>query len=160
MNRRSILRWHLLAMTLSAAPAFAADGRQVDVGERIKGAQRVVVAKAVRVTAEWRTNEHGDRLIVSQVALEVEQTLKGAPTNAISVDVEGGTIDGVTLVVSSAQPVKPGERAVFMLDATPSGSHVPHLKGQGVLKLDSNNQVHGSNLRLDDIRRLVASAGR
>ncbi len=147
-------------MTLWAMPAFAAGGPNVDVSERIKGAQRVVVAKAVKVTPEWRTNEHGDKLIVSQVALEVEETFKGAPTNSMSVDLEGGTLDGFTLQVSSQPSLRAGERAVFMLDATPSGSHVPHLKGMGVLKLDSNNHNPDTNLGVDDIRRLAAANNR
>jgi hypothetical protein len=160
MKRRSIFALSLFAIALWAMPAFAASGRQVDVSERIKGAQRVVVAKAVKITPEWRTNEHGDKLIVSQVALEVEETFKGAPTNVLSMDMEGGTIDGITLVVSSLPSVKAGDRAVFMLDAAPSGSHKPHLKGMGILKLDSNNHNQETNLGLDDIRRLAANAGR
>ena len=160
MKRRSIFALSLFAIALWAMPAFAASGRQVDVSERIKCAQRVVVAKAVKITPEWRTNEHGDKLIVSQVALEVEETFKGAPTNVLSMDMEGGTIDGITLVVSSLPSVKPGDRAVFMLDAAPSGSHKPHLKGMGILKLDSNNHNQETNLGLDDIRRLAANAGR
>jgi len=145
----------LIAITLWAMPAFAAGGRQVDINERVKGAQRIVVAKAVKVTSEWRTNEYGDKLIVSQVTLEVEETFKGAATNQMSLDVEGGTVDGVTLTVSSQTPVKAGDRAVFMLDMKPSGGHVAHLKGQGILKLDSNNNIQNSDLRLDDIRRIV-----
>ena len=160
MKRRSTLALNIFAVTLWAMPAFAASGRQVDIGERIKGAERVVVAKAIKVTPEWRTNEHGDKLIISQVTLEVEETFKGAPTNQMSLDIEGGTLDGVTLMVSSQQPVNAGDRAVFMLDMKPSGGHVPHLKGQGVLKLDSNNNIQGSDLRLDDIRRLAASNGK
>lgn len=158
MNRRSV--FGLIAVTLWALPAFAAGGRQVDMSERVKGAQRIVVARASKVTSEWRTNEHGDKLIISQISLDVEQTFKGAPTNTMSVEVEGGTIDGITLSVSSQTPINPGDRAVFMLDATPSGGHVPHLKGMGVLKLDGNNNIIGSTLRLDDIRSLAASAGR
>jgi hypothetical protein len=160
MKRRSISALNLFALTLWAMPAFAAGGRQVDVTERIKGAQRVVVARAAKITPEWRTNEHGDKLIVSQVTLEVEETFKGAPTNVMSMEIEGGTIDGITLVVSSLPAVKPGDRAVFMLDAGPSGSHKPHLKGMGILKLDSNNKIENSDLRLDDVRRLAATVGR
>ena len=160
MKRRSMSALNLFAITVWAIPAFAAGGRQVDVSERIKGSQRVVVAKAAKITPEWRTNEHGDKLIVSQVSLEVEETFKGAPTNVMSMEIEGGTIDGVTLVVSSLPTVKPGDRAVFMLDAAPSGSHKPHLKGMGILKLDSSNKIENSDLRLDDIRRLAATVGR
>lgn len=158
MSRRSIFGF--IAVALWAAPSFAATDRQVDLTERIKGAQRVVVAKAVKVTPEWRTTEHGDKLIVSQVSLEVEETFKGAAANALSLEVEGGTLDGLTLMVSSQTPLKAGDRAVFMLDNGSSGNHVPHQKGRGILKLDSNNKVQGSDLNLDDIRRAAANAGR
>src|SRR4026208_586504 len=63
MKRRSISALNLFAITVWAIPAFAAGGRQVDVSERIKGSQRVVVAKTAKITPEWRTNEHGDKLI-------------------------------------------------------------------------------------------------
>lgn len=160
MERRAVLWFKIFAVTLWATSAMASEGRQVDVAERMRGAHKVVVAKAVSVAPEWRTNAHGDRLIVSQVALQVEETLKGTPASLMWLEVEGGTLDGVTLVVSSLPPVKAGDRAVFLLDATASGTHVPHLKGMGILKLDAANHIQGSTLRLDDIRRLAASAGR
>jgi len=37
---------------------------------------------------------------------------------------------------------------------------MPHLKGLGILKLETNNQVRGSSLRLDDIRRMAQGAGK
>ena len=51
-----------------------------------------------------------------------------------------------------------GERGVFFLDETPSGSHVPHRKGQGILKLDDTDQVKGSSLHLQDIRDAAKAA--
>jgi hypothetical protein len=48
---------------------LASNGPAVDFAERMKGAERVVVATATMVRAAWRENSHGDRLIVSQVAL-------------------------------------------------------------------------------------------
>ena len=68
-------------------------------------------------------------------------------------EVPGGTADGVTLRVSGQPVVNEGERAVFFLDTEVTGTHKPHLRGQGVLKLDSSNVVRNSSLRLDDIRR-------
>jgi len=160
MKRQPIFMLSMFAMTLRATSVIAADAPQVDVAERIRGAHKVVVAKAVGVTPEWRTNVHGDRLIVSQIALAVEETLKGTPTSQMWLELEGGTIDGVTLVVSSLPSIRPGDRAVFFLDGTTSGTHVPHLKGLGIMKLDTDGRIRGSDLRLDDVRRLAAVAGR
>jgi hypothetical protein len=156
MKRPSTMVLHVFAISLSAAvAAIAADSRQVDLPTRTRGARKVVVAKAVSVTPAWRTTVHGDRLIVSDVALQVEETLKGTPASVMWVELEGGTIDGLTLAVSSQTPMKAGERAVFFLDETSSGLHLPHLKDMGILKIDANDRIQGSSLRLEEVRRQV-----
>lgn len=133
--------------------ASASSGRIASLDERIDGSQRVIVAHARSVDAGWRENNYGDRLIVSRVLLDVEETLKGpATSNAVSMDLEGGTLDGFTLVVSDLPTLQPGERAVFFLDQDQNGITTPHLRGQGILKLDDNNFVRGSSLRVEDIR--------
>jgi hypothetical protein len=145
MKRPSTLILQFFAIGLCATvSAIAADSRQVDLPTRTRGASKVVVAKAVSVTPAWRTTAHGDRLIVSDVALQVEETLKGTPASLMWLEVEGGTIDGLTLAVSSQTPMKVGERAVFFLDETSSGLHLPHLKGMGILKLDANDRIRAA----------------
>ena len=131
----------------------ASGGPFASLDERIDGSQKVVIAKARSVNASWRENSYGDRLIVSHVLLDIEETLKGPQSsNAIWMDLEGGTLDGFTLRVSDLPTVEPGERAVFFLDQNESGITTPHLRGQGILKLDDNNFVTGSGLRVEDIR--------
>ncbi len=157
-ERRSTLVLQILAVSLCAAvSAIAADSRQVDLPTRTRGAHKIVVAKALSVTPGWRTTVHGDRLIVSEVALQVEETFKGTPASLIWLEVEGGTIDGVTLAVSSLTPIKAGERAVFFLDESSSGVHMPHLKGMGIMKLDANDRIQGGSLRLEEVRRQILS---
>jgi hypothetical protein len=62
------------------------------------------------------------------------------------------------LRVSSLPTLTPGERAVFFLDRMSDGTFQPHLRGQGILKLDDQNFVKGTSLSLDEIRRVAASA--
>jgi hypothetical protein len=141
--------------------AFASsEGRLVPLAERIKGAGVVVVATPSNVSAGWKENAFGDRLIVSRFVLHVDEALKGAPGRDVALDLEGGTLDGFTLQVSSLPTLAPGERAVFFLDLAADGAFQPHLKGQGILKLDDQNLVKGSSLSLDEIRRVAASAGK
>lgn len=140
----------------SAIPLGAQqDSAALSVAARARASSRVVVATAVNVTPSWQTSQYGDRLIVSRVTLQVEQMLKGTAANSVVMDVEGGTIGDLTLRVSSQTPVNVGDRAVFFLDQTATGIDVPHLKGQGVLKLTGNDEVQGLGLRLEDIRRAV-----
>ena len=140
--------------------AGVAGAQIATLDERVAGAETIVVATAREVTAEWRENEHGDRLIVSRVLLDVEETMKGAADPTVWMEMEGGTIDGLTLKVSSLPLVVGGERAVFFLDRGPGTMRVPHLKGQGILFLDDRNFVRGSSLRLDEIRTHARGGGR
>jgi len=145
----------LAALLLCSTALFASGGRPATVPERIQGAERVVVATAARVQANWQQNVHGDMVIVSEILLEVEETLKGSPDRLVWLDLEGGTLGGITLRVSDLPEVAVGERGVFFLDRTDSANFAPHLRGQGILKLNSQNVVAGSSLRLDDIRRMA-----
>jgi hypothetical protein len=71
------------------------------------------------------------------------------------VDLDGGTLDGLTLRVSDLQSLEPGDRAVFFLDDTGGGALLPHLRGQGILELDNTDTVKGSSLHLDQIRGMA-----
>lgn len=149
----------LLLTVVASSPAVHAQILAVPLAERARGADRVVVGQVTSVTPQWQVNEYGDRLIVSTVHVAVTETLKGTTTPAVDVDVEGGTIGSLTLHVSDQVTFAPGERATFFLKRTARGRFVPHLRGQGLLKLDRSNRVPGSSLTLDQIRREVA-AGR
>jgi hypothetical protein len=137
------------------APGIAAgqDAVAVPLAERARGAERIVVGTVASVGPVWRVNEFGDRLIVSVLRVTVNETLKGPTQPTVDVEVEGGTIGDVTLRVSDQVSFTPGERAVFYLKRNPRGAFVPHLRGQGLMKLDRSNRVQDSNLTLDSIRQ-------
>ena len=110
------------------------------------------------VSPVWQVNEFGDRLIISVVRVAVNETLKGQSQPTVDVEVEGGTLDGVTLRVSDQVSFAAGERAVFYIRRNVRGRFVPHLRGQGLLKLDQTDRVPGSSLTLETIRREAAAA--
>jgi hypothetical protein len=137
--------------------ASANQGAPVPLAERARGAERVVVGRVASVAPLWQVNEFGDRLIVSVVRVIVSETLKGQPLPTLDVEVEGGTIGELTLRVSDQTSFSAGERAVFYLKRNTRGTFVPHLRGEGLLKLDAANRVPGSSLTLEQIRREVAA---
>jgi len=139
-----------------AASTRAQDSIPVPLAERARGAERVVVGRVTTVEPMWRTNEFGDRLIVSVVTVAVDETLRGPAQPTVTVEVEGGTIGDLTLHVSDLEPVATGERVVFYLARNARGVFVPHLRGQGLLKLDRSDRVRGSTVTLADIRRTAA----
>lgn len=149
----------LIALLHGSVPAVsAAQDAPVALAERGRGAERVVVGRVSSVNPQWQVNEFGDRLIVSTVRVSVEETLKGDAQSVLAIDVEGGRIGDLTLHVSDLTTFVPGERAVFYLRRNGRGALVPHLRGQGLLKLDASNRVPGSSLTLGEIRRTIAAA--
>ena len=139
--------------------ALGADQVPVPIAERARGAERVVAGRVSSVTPEWQTNDYGDRLIVSVVRVNVTETMKGESSPTVDVEVEGGTIGTLTLRVSDQLTFTPGERALFFVRRNRRGRFVPHLRGQGLIKLDAAGRVPGTSLTLDEIRREVTRQG-
>jgi hypothetical protein len=156
-NRMTVIGL-LAAGLLGSVAASAQDA--VPLAERARGAERVVVGRVAAVDPVWRVNEFGDRLIVSVHRVAVDQTLKGQAQPTVDVEIEGGTIGDLTLRVSDLAILNPGDRAVFYLRRNPRGALIPHLRGQGLLRLDRTDRVPGSSLTLDEIRRTVAAGAR
>ena len=146
------------ALTCVAAVVSAQTGAPTDVPTRARGAKRVVVGRILEVQGQFQTNQFGDRVIVSNVLLDVSETLKGAVDSMLRLSVEGGTVGDLTLKVSDLPAVHPGDRGVFFLDDDGKGMHVPHDRGRGVLLLNGADRVEGTSLTLDDVRQQVRGA--
>jgi hypothetical protein len=145
----------LAVVTVLSTAALAAQRGDVPVTERARGAERVVIGRVSSVTPAWRDNDFGDRLITSIVHVTVDETLKGAAQQTIDVEVEGGTIGTLTLRVSDLERFVPGDRAVFYLKHNRRGAFIPHLRGQGLQRLDAAGRVSGSSVTLEQVRRDV-----
>jgi hypothetical protein len=146
-------------LTLPLTTEARQEAAAVPLPERARNAERVVVGRVVSVNPVWRENDFGDRLIVSVVGVGVDETLKGQAEPSLDVEIEGGTIGTMTLKVSDLPTFAPGDRAVFYLKRNRRGAFVPHLRGQGLLKLDRSDRVGGSTLTLDEVRRTTRPAG-
>jgi hypothetical protein len=157
---RSSLVLVAVAAALSAGIAVSAQeghGRPISIEERARGAERVVVGTILRSEAVQQVNQYGDQLIVSHTAVRVDETMKGAPLATVVVDVEGGSLNGVTMRASDMPTLEAGNRAVFFLKRSGpnSDTYVPHLRGYGILKLEKTNLVEHSSLSVDQIRTMV-----
>jgi hypothetical protein len=143
------------ALAVSGPSLAAQVGQPRTIQERARGAARVVVATVVETSARRERNEFGDDLIITRAQLSVDEAVKG-PGGPTTLTLEGGTVDGITMRVSDLPSLKKGERAVFFLAPGRDGEFQPHLRGQGILKLDKDNRVPDSSLTLAEIRRLAA----
>lgn len=133
----------------------AGSQRPVEVPDRFRGAERVVVASVAHVDAHYQRNHHGDELIVSHLLLQVHETLKGSHMPVLTLELEGGSVGDVTMRVSDLPELEVGERGVFFLERGEGKMHLPHLRGQGILTLDEADRVPGTSLTLDAIRGMA-----
>jgi hypothetical protein len=156
---KSMRLWSLLfgGVMATAIPSLADTGRPATIEERARGANRVVVATVAETSSRYERNEFGDEMIVTYARLAVEENLKGQ-SGPLTLAIEGGTVDGITMRVSSLPSLSRGERAVFFVTPGRGGEFKPHLRGQGILKLTADDRVPGSSLTLNEIRRLTHAA--
>ena len=147
-----------LAGCLATATVWASVGPPVDVAAQAKGANKVVVATVTDVQSAFGENDFGDRLILSQVTFRVDETMKGPQAGSVVVTVEGGSVGDLTLEVSDMPTMEKGQRAVLFLTSSRSGGDVPYRRGAGVLRLDGDDRVPGTDLTLEEIRAAVKAA--
>jgi len=156
-GRSKMKKAFLLLACLGAAAPLYAQGQVPSLADRARGAGRVVVGQVLDVQSRFATNRFGDQLIVSTVVLDVAETLKGPAARTLNVEIEGGTVGDLTLKVSDLPSFRPGERAMFFLDAV-GGTLVPHERGFGLLKVSPAGLIEGSAVSLDQVKRDVVAA--
>jgi hypothetical protein len=118
----SCTRLVLCAAVISSNATLQGQRAEVPLAEGARGAEQVVVGRVSSVTPVWRDNDFGDRLITSIVRVAVDETLKGPSRPSVEIEIEGGTIDGLTLRVSDLDTFAPGDRAVFYLSPNRRGA--------------------------------------
>lgn len=151
-------RLALVAIVFAATSQTILAESNQNLARRFVGAQSAVVGKVVSVTPRWHRNQWGDELIVSRLIVDVVETLRGASARKLQIDVEGGTINGLTLQVGHQVALEAGDRAVFILDEVQPGLHAPHGKAQGLLRLGPNDRVEGMSATLAEIRAAARTA--
>ena len=158
---RGLFTSFVCALSVAVLPGFllaSPDAQPGQVAARAKRAERIVVARVSDVHASYGTNEYGDSLIISKVVLDVDETWKGPQSNVLTAEIEGGTVGDVTLQVSDMPELQQGQRGVFFLSHQGKDRLVLHDRGHGHMKLESDDRIAGSPLKLADVKSLVSSA--
>ena len=111
-----------------------ADDSSWPLSTRLRGAERVVVATVQQVSAKHGFNEYGDALILSEITLEVQESLRGDAQGTATFTLEGGTVGELTLRVSDLPTLVPGDRGVFALRRSPAGeTWLPNGRALGII---------------------------
>lgn len=136
----------LLLSTFSALAAVYADF--LDVDELSDAADRVVLGEVSAV--ESRRVPGG---IVTDVTVDVSDTLLGTPTPAITLTLPGGRINRETLTVSGVPRLLVGhDLLLFMEDDRPVSL------SQGIFFVDGSlaySATHSAPIPLEEVRRIL-----
>ena len=146
----------LFACVVTAAVVGADTTVPTDLATRLRGASRTVVGSVTRTESRLVRTQRGDEIIVTRTWIRVEEALKGRVEPSVTVDVEGGTVNGISMRASDITPLAVGERAVLLLEPTAEGGWRPHRRGLGLLRLTSDNQVRELGVSLGTVRRTAA----
>jgi hypothetical protein len=130
-----------LAWTLVGLPA--AQGTTVippTFDELVSRAEAIFQGTVTDVQSQW-TGEGAQRRIVSYVTFTVEDTMKGAPGEAYTLRMLGGTVDGETMEVSDGPKFKVGDRDIIFVEN--NGSQFIPLVGimHGRFHVDKDDQT-------------------
>ena len=118
-------------LTLMVAEGSAWAGNREEFEERFEKAQAVMTATVCELRSYYQTNQYGDRLIFSLARLCPEEVFKAPCAEPFLLEIEGGTVDGVTLRNTELPLLKTGDRAVFLLTPSPTRPGAFNLSGGG-----------------------------
>ena len=112
MSIRPVVRTLLLAVLLVGVPAAATTQLRVDLSGLAVGADTVVHGVVRRVESRWS----GDKMrILTDVEIQVTESLKGQPGSTVLVTQPGGRMGDIGQVVHGLASFTPGEEVVVFL---------------------------------------------
>ncbi len=147
----------LLILAASMAGALA-QSKTAEFNAALKQAKFALVGTITETRASKRRSSWGDDIIVTTAIVRTDETLRGAPQTWTALELEGGTLNGVTMEASDTPLTRQGERAVFLVDQLPDGRFVAHGRRLGILKLRADDRVENSELTLNEVRLLAREA--
>lgn len=129
MTRKAFALAVILVLIPVAADATIA--RAVKFDDKVENAAAIVVGKCVAQRAEW---DPAHNWILTYSTFRVEKTLKGNPTQEITIVTPGGTVDGITQEIIGVPQFREGEEHALFVRQSQAGPTVLYLE-QGDYKV-------------------------
>lgn len=142
-----------IALTLAAAVALtpvtaeATISRAMQFDDKVENAATIVLGKVVRQQAQWDAER---KWILTYSTLQVEKTLKGQPSQEITIVTPGGIVGSVAQEVVGVPKFRQGDEHVVFVRQSKAGPTVLYLE-QGAYRVDNES---GSRI----VKPLVSSA--
>ncbi len=111
-SRHTVCLWALVGLTACTLLPASAAVIQKDVAELTGEAQQIIIGDVTAVTSFW-DNQHAR--IKSRISIRVDQYLFGQGTGQEVLEMSGGTVGDVTLVVSVLPVFEAGDHVLLLL---------------------------------------------
>jgi len=127
-----VIRAFILGLLVLSPVALATTVLRADVPSLTLHSDDIVRGRVLTLQSHWT----GDKLrIVTDVTVQVEETLKGRPAKTVTIRQPGGIVGDVGQKVSGLAAFKPGEEVVVFLERR-GPVHVVTGLAQGKFHLD------------------------
>lgn len=123
MTRKALALAVLLLLVPVAADATIARAVQFDT--KVEDASAIVVGTCVAQRSEW---DAGHNWILTYSTFRVDKTLKGAPTQEITIVTPGGTVDNITQEIIGVPQFRQGEEHALFVRHSQAGPTVLYLE--------------------------------
>jgi hypothetical protein len=102
-------------------------------------ADTIVLGTVIQQESAWDAQQTA---IYTKVTLAVERVLVGTPAEVVTLQVAGGSVDGIGMRTSNDAVFREGERVIVCLDTTAVPSSVVGLQqGKFIVKDDTVNRA-------------------
>jgi hypothetical protein len=128
-----VFRLLRVGLALLALPAGATSLLYRDVPALTRASDAIVVGRVVKTESRW-TSDH--RRIVTDVTLEVSESLKGAPGSTVVVRQAGGQIGEIGQRVDGMASFARGEEVLVFLTQRPDQSFLLSGMAQGKYRVE------------------------
>ena len=109
--------------------------KRFSLEQMVHGSQRIMLGRCVSRQTYWNKNR---TRIYTATRFEVTEDLKGESRRTATVVTVGGTIDGMTLVVSGTPQFREQEEVLLFLEAGKSGNWILMGLSQGMFRITAD----------------------
>jgi len=103
----------VIFLLISSAPAFATVMVKIDLDGLVGRADGILVGNVEKVASHWSEDK---RYIVTDVTVEVTQSVHGVADKHLVIRRLGGSVDGVGMRVSGSPMFSPGEQVLLFTE--------------------------------------------
>lgn len=123
----------LLLLPLSASATIT---RAIEFDQKVENAAAIVVGKCIGQESRWDATKNW---ILTYSTFEIEETLKGQPSQRITIVTPGGTVGNLTQEVIGVPKFREGEENVVFVRNSQAGPTVLYLE-QGNYKVRKDDR--------------------